>query len=61
MLTTTVQLLGAANNDSQMVMHITMINTDILLARESQLFSDPTRAHGSIDHGKFRKRASKHK
>ena len=62
MLITTVKLPGASTNDLQMVMYTSMSNIDISLAREFQKhLSDPTRAHGLIDNGKYRKRASNRK
>ena len=51
-LMTTVKLPGADTNYSQTVIHTAMSNTDISLARVLQIFSDPTGAHGLIDHGK---------
>ena len=54
----TVRLRGAADYDSQ----TSTANTDISLEREFQKhISDPTQAHGLLDHGKDRKRASKKK
>ena len=38
MLTTTVQLTGAADYELQMVMHTSTSNTDISLSREFQIF-----------------------
>ena len=62
MLTTTVQLPGATTNNSQMLMYTSMSNTDISISREfKKHLSDPTCAHGLIDHGKDRKRDSKRK
>ena len=61
MLMTTVQLTDAAINKSQIVIHTTTINTYISISRVFKNISDPTHAHGLIDHGKDRKRASKHK
>ena len=62
MLTTTVQLHYADTNKSHMVIHDAMINKDISLERVFQKhLSDPTHAHGLIDHVKDRKRASKRK
>ena len=47
MLMTTVQLPGTDINNSPMVIHTTMINTDISLARVFQKnISDPTFPHG---------------
>ena len=51
----TVKLPRASTNDSHMAMHTTMSDTYISLARVFILFSDPTRAHGFIDHRKDRK------
>ena len=57
---TTVQLTGAAAYDSQMVIHTSTANLDIILAREFQKnLSDPTRTHGLLDNIKGIKRASK--
>ena len=62
MLMTTVQLPGTATNKSQMVIHTSMNNTYISLAREFQKnISDPTRTHGLIDHRKYREKFSNHK
>ena len=56
MFMTTVKLPGAATNYSHMVIHTTMSNIDISLVRVFQNnISDPTRAHGLIDRGKYRK------
>ena len=55
MLTTTVKLLGAAVYDSKIVLNTSTVKIDIILERESQEhLSDPTRAHGLLDHGKDR-------
>ena len=60
MLMTTVQLPGVAAYDSQMVMHTSTTNTYISLAwKFKKNLSDPTRAHGLLDHGKDRKHSSK--
>ena len=49
-------------NNSQMVMHTSTENSDISLAKASEkLILDPSCAHGLINHGKERKRASKRK
>ena len=56
MLMTTVQMPGASAYDSQMAIHNSTANTDIILAREfKEHLSDPTWAHGLLDHGKERK------
>ena len=58
----TVQLTGEATNYSQIVIHTSMSNIYISLAREFQKhLSDPTRAHGFIFNGKYRKRDSNDK
>ena len=52
----TVQLRGAADYDS----HTSTANTDISLEREFQKhISDPTQAHGLLDHGKDRNFSSR--
>ena len=61
MLTTTVQLNGAADYELQMVMDTSTSNTDISLSREFQFFSDPTRAHSLLEYGKGIKSSSKRK
>ena len=62
MLITTVQLTGASDYDSQMLMHTSTENTDISLSREFQKhLSDPIWAHGLLDHSKDIKCASKWK
>ena len=61
-LMTTVQLTNTAAYDSHMVIHTSTANTDICLERKFQKhISDPTWAHGLLDHGKDRKLASKWK
>ena len=56
MLMKTVQLPGASTNESQMVMHTTMSNTDIRLERLFQKhILNPTRSHALFHHGKDRK------
>ena len=62
MLVKILKLPGVATNNSQVVMHTSMSNTDISIARLFQKYlSHPTRAHDLIDDGKDRKRASKRK
>ena len=62
MLMTTVQLPGAPNNDSRMVMNTVMSNTDISIETVFRKhISDPTRAHELIYHGKYSKKANNHK
>ena len=59
MLTTTVQLPGAASYDSQMEIYTSTANTYISLARESQKnISDPTYAYGLLYRANDIKRAS---
>ena len=61
-LITTVQSTSAATNDSQMVMYTSISNKYISIAREFQKhLSNPTRAHGLIDHGKYSKLDGKRK
>ena len=60
MLTTTMQLPGAAYYDTQMSMHTATMNTYISLAREFQRhLSDPTWTPCWLDHGKDREYSSK--
>ena len=62
MLMTTVQLPGTEAYESQMAMHTSTANTDIILERVYQKhLSDPTQAHGLLDHSKDIKLASKQK
>ena len=57
-----MKLPGAATNNSHMVMHTSMSNTCISLTREFQKhISEPTCAHGLIDHRKYRKQDRKSK
>ena len=52
MLMTTVQIPVISTNESHMFMHISMINTGIILSRVFQKnILHPTREHGLIDHG----------
>ena len=61
-LMTTLQLPDAADYKSQMAMHTSTANTGISFAREFQKhLSDPTWAHGLLNHGNYRKHASKQK
>ena len=56
MLITTVQLHVEETTNSQLVMHTSMSNTDISLAREfKKHISYSTRAHDYIDHVNYRK------
>ena len=58
----TMQLTGAATNDSHMVIHNAINNTDIIIARVFQKhLLNKARAHGFIDHGKDWKQASNRK
>ena len=60
MLTTTVQLPGAAAYDSHMEKHTLTVNTDISLVREFQRhILDSTRKHGVIYQVKYRKMSIK--
>ena len=62
MLIKTVHLPGEADYYSQMLMHNSSENTDISLARKfKEYISDPTRAHGLLDQGKYRRLDSKFK
>ena len=55
MLMKNVQLPGASSYDSEMAMHTSTSNIDISLSRGFQKhLSDPTLAHGLLDHGKDR-------
>ena len=57
---TTVQLPSASDYDSHMSIYISTTNIDISFSREFQRrLSDPTRAHGLLDHGKDMKYDSK--
>ena len=59
---TTVKLPGVDTNDSQMVIHTSISNTDISLARLFQKhLSYPTREHDLVGHRKYSKRFSKRK
>ena len=59
---TNVKLPSAAADDLHMVIHTSTRNKDIRLAREFQKYiSEPTRAHGLLDHDKDRKCYSKQK
>ena len=55
MLMTNMKLPGASSNDSQMVICTSVSNEDTSLARELNFPPYLTRAHGLIDHGKYRK------
>ena len=60
MLGTTVQLPDSASYESHFAKHTSTANKDISLAREFQKhLSEPTRTHGLLYHGKYRKHASK--
>ena len=62
MLITTVQLPGESTNNSQFAMYTSNINTYIIIEMGCQKhISDPTRAHGLVDHGKDRGKVSKRK
>ena len=61
MLITTVLLSGASDYDSHMEMNTSTTNAYISLTREYNLFSDPTPAHGLLDHVKDRKASIKWK
>ena len=62
MLMINMQLPGAAAYESHMEIYTSNANTYIRLAREFQKhLSDQTLAHGFLDHGKDRNRASKRK
>ena len=62
MLIITLQLPGAAYYDSQMAMHTSTANIDIILVRGFQKnIPDPTRAHVLLDWVKGRKNTSKRK
>ena len=62
MLITTVKLPGALDYESHMVIHTSTTNKCISLAKEFQKhLSDPTKAHGLLDHCKDIKCDSKRK
>ena len=57
-----VKLLGTESYDSHMATNTSTVNTDIILERGFQKhLSDPTRANGLLDQGRYIKRASKWK
>ena len=60
MLIKYVEFPGAAAYDSQMEMHTSTANTDIILSRGFQKnCSYPAQSQGLFDHGKDRKRSNK--
>ena len=62
MLMAAVNIPSTATGDSQKIMHTSISNTEISLAREFQKHvPEPTRAYEFIDHEKYRKQAIKHK